>query len=148
MPPPHNPTTHIQIITTPTPDLYHHIIRFHAAEARWNSTVFELSFTHPTYSTAYDENRNLLGVASIHAYVPANYWLGNVVVAVRARRRGLGSQLVSALLRHVEQQTFVSQHSVLPLYMLWPAARFSRASANLARLCHVLFALAPTNTSC
>lgn len=81
----------------PSQELLGEIAVFQDTEAEWNSTVFDLS-VDGTFVVVRESNDSIIGVASIHERSPHNYWLGNVVVAKRVRRCGIGSRVVSALL--------------------------------------------------
>lgn len=92
----------MQILEAPSRELLVQIARFQDDEADWNSTVFDLSTTDATFAVVKDKSEGLLGVATINDLSPESYWLGNVVVAKRARRCGVGAKMVSALLTCAE----------------------------------------------
>lgn len=94
----------VQFYERPSQALLKRIAAFHSEEAGWYSTVFELSVCSSRFVIIVMPGDVLAGVASIHGEFTNNYWVGNVVVARKFRRKGLASVLVSALLRKVEQE--------------------------------------------
>lgn len=105
-------TLSVQIDGDPSDELLEEVRLFLHEEADWDQTVFELTITKGILAIVRDTDNRLLGTSNVHALSPHNLWLGNVCVAKRARRSGIGSAIVSTLLERASEER-VRSHVVL-----------------------------------
>lgn len=97
----------IEIHEAPSQELLQEICLFVNTEADWNISVFDLSVTEGTFAVVRGTDNKLVGVSSTHGMSRRNLWLANVCVAKNARRSGLGSIIVSTLLKRASEKKSV-----------------------------------------